>query len=201
MTKRIGGFTLSLLALASTGALASGGRLIFDFSDPAALDPWIVVNDTVMGGVSASRIAATDEGVATFSGTLSLENNGGFASVRTRPSRLDLSTFDGIRLRVRGDGRTYLLNLRQDGNFDGISYRASFETEPGEWGVVDTPFDRFVPTFRGRRVPGAGPLDPGRLQSFGFMLADKNPGTFALQIKTIEAYGAEGGDGSGDGAP
>ncbi len=44
-------------------------------------EPWRAINDGVMGGISAGRMVGIDYGLS-FEGELSLENNGGFASVR-----------------------------------------------------------------------------------------------------------------------
>ena len=145
-------------------------------------DPWRAINDGVMGGVSSGRMVQNGENLR-FEGTLSLENNGGFASVRRLVDE-DLSEATGIRLQVRGDGRTYQFRLRQDGRFDGVAWRAEFTTSE-DWQSIDLSFDDFVPVFRGRRVPQAGPVVPSAIRQIGFMLADKTPGSFALEVQSI----------------
>lgn len=150
---------------------------------PLSLEPWRVVNDGVMGGVSSSRMVAAEEGLR-FEGELSLENNGGFASVR-RLVESDFSGTDRVLLEVRGDGRTYQFRLRQSGRFDGVAWRAEFETS-NEWRTVELPFGNFEPVFRGRSVPEAGPVVPDDVRQIGFMLADKQPGPFWLEVRNIE---------------
>jgi hypothetical protein len=145
--------------------------------------PWQTVNDGVMGGISSSRMVEAD-GVLNFEGELSLENNGGFASVR-RLVDADLSQVTGVRLEVRGDKRTYQFRLRQNGRFDGVAWRAEFTTI-AEWQTMELSFDEFVPVFRGRRVPEAGQVVPASIRQIGFMLADKTPGPFKLEIRSIE---------------
>ena len=86
---------------------------------------WVAIHDVVMGGVSSGGIERTEENTGIFSGELSLENNGGFASVRALVGRQDLSSFEGLEIRVRGDGRRYQLRLRMDDRFDGIADRAN----------------------------------------------------------------------------
>jgi monofunctional biosynthetic peptidoglycan transglycosylase len=144
--------------------------------------PWQTVNDGVMGGISSSRMVEAD-GVLSFEGELSLENNGGFASVR-RLVDADLSQVTGVRLEVRGDQRTYQFRLRQNDRFDGVAWRTEFTTTK-EWQTVELSFDQFVPVFRGRRVPDAGPVVPASIKQVGFLLADKTPGAFKLQIRSI----------------
>lgn len=145
--------------------------------------PWQTVNDGVMGGISSSRMVKA-AGALNFEGALSLENNGGFASVR-RLVDTDLSQATRVRLEVRGDGRTYQFRFRQNDRFDGVAWRAEF-TATESWQTVDLSFDEFIPVFRGRRVPEAGQLVPALIRQVGFMLADKTPGPFKLEIRLIE---------------
>jgi len=144
--------------------------------------PWQAINDGVMGGISSGRMEQSGDGLR-FEGQLSLENNGGFASVR-RPIEDDLSEAAGVQLQVRGDGRTYQFRLRQDSRFDGVAWRAEFSTN-GDWQTVNLSFDDFIPVFRGRRVPDAGPVVPAAIRQIGFMLADKTAGAFALEIRSV----------------
>ncbi len=190
-----------LLTLAVAGADGSGGRaageeatmenpktetrIIFDFGPEA--EPWPSIDDVVMGGVSSSAMTLV-EGAAVFRGDLSLENNGGFASVRSQPADPGLGEHHGILLKVRGDGRTYGFRLRTSAAFDGVSYQTPLETERDRWIEVRLPFAAFEPVFRGRRVPGHPALDPAEIKTFGVIIADKNPGPFRLEIDWIKAY-------------
>lgn len=56
--------------------------LIFDFNTKSDLSNWRVVNDGVMGGTSRSKFYLNSKGHGCFDGTVSLENNGGFCSVK-----------------------------------------------------------------------------------------------------------------------
>lgn len=148
---------------------------------------WTIVNDGVMGGRSASNIELTKNGSASFSGYLSLDNNGGFASTRAILDHLDLTGFSGITMRVKGDGRTFQLRIRTSGTLDGASYASEFATEAGEWTEVFLPFSEFRPTFRGRVPRGMGPLDPSTIRQIGFLIGDKAEGPFQLEISWIGA--------------
>ena len=55
---------------------------IFNFNSPAASGEWRTVDDVVMGGISNSKFIINPDSTATFSGTVSPDNNGGFASFR-----------------------------------------------------------------------------------------------------------------------
>lgn len=158
---------------------------LFAFTSPDAAEAWQAVNDGVMGGVSDGRFRITRAQTLEFYGTLSLENNGGFASVRSRPRTLGLQTGDTLLARVRGDGREYQLNLYMSGRRTAFSYRAPVKTRAGEWIEVATPLDRFEATSFGEVLRRAGPVDAQGVTSIGFLLADKNPGPFVLEVAWI----------------
>jgi monofunctional biosynthetic peptidoglycan transglycosylase len=166
---------------------AAAGPHLFDFADPAVAAGWRSIDDRVMGGVSTSRLAA-GEGAAIFEGTLSLEHGGGFCSVRSRAAERDLSGLDGVTLRVRGDGRTWQLALRTDASFDGVAWHATFAPPAGRWTTVTLPWDAFAPRWHGRDVPGAGPLDPSRVLTFGLLVAGRQAGAFRLEIAAIDGW-------------
>jgi len=149
---------------------------------------WLSINDGVMGGLSSGGMVQIDEGLR-FTGELSLENNGGFSSVRSLVEQ-DLSGATGVRLEVRGDGREYQFRIRLNNQFDGVAWRALFTTG-NDWQIVEIPLDEFIPVFRGRTVAEAGPVVAAEIQQVGFMLSDKNAGRFELDIRRIEFTGAQ----------
>jgi monofunctional biosynthetic peptidoglycan transglycosylase len=175
-----------MIALMGAPLLAQAPQVpLFAFASPDAAAAWQAVNDGVMGGVSDGRFRITEHQTLEFYGTLSLENNGGFASVRSRPRTLGLQTGDTLVARVRGDGREYQLNLYTSERMRAFSYRAPLKTLAGEWIDVAVALDRFEATSFGRVLPGAGPVDPRSVTSIGFLLAEKTPGPFALEVARI----------------
>lgn len=160
-------------------------RTVLDFRDPAQGPAWSAVDDRVMGGVSASQIERTPEGLL-FHGVVSLDHNGGFASIRAEPQDYGLTGATAFILRVQGDGQTYKFGLRTDDAFDGVQYQARLATEVGQWSDVILPVTNFQPTFRGRPVD-APILDPARIRVFGFLIADRQAGPFRLVIQSIQA--------------
>ena len=161
---------------------------IFEFNAPHEQDLWEIINDTVMGGASESRISVTKDKTALFQGVVSLENEGGFSSMRTRPGEFDLSGCKGVLVRVKGDGKDYRLRLRTDTDYEGIAYQAHFSTEKDSWITVRLSFDAFIPVFRGRVIEDAPPLNVSGIRRIGFMIADKQEGPFRLEIERIKAY-------------
>ncbi len=160
--------------------------LLFDFSSPAQDDPaqWRSVDDPVMGGVSQSTFRATDAG-ATFAGTVSLEQGGGFASVRAPESSYDLSAYEGLRLRLRGDGKRYWLTAYTAPG-GAVSYRTSLHP-PEEWTTLSVPFDALKPYRRGTPAPDAPPFAPAQVRTLGFLIADEQAGPFQLDVGWIRA--------------
>ncbi len=163
-------------------------RSLVDFTQAGAVDSWRVVNDGVMGGRSQSEIAFTDQGTALFQGTVSLENNGGFASVFTDIPPRPLGDQAGLAVRVRGDGKRYQLRLRTGERRDRVSYSHAFATRAGAWMTVRAEWSEFVPVFRGRIVQDAPRLEPSRIRRVGFLISDKQAGPFQLEIDSIATY-------------
>jgi uncharacterized protein YbjT (DUF2867 family) len=179
-------------------------KLIFDFTHPSAelKSIWGAVDDVVMGGVSASNMQLL-ENRAVFSGNVSTANSGGFASVRTKNFQppFDLSGYEGVELRVKGDGQRYKLFLRTDTKWDGVGYSYSFDTVDNTWITIRVAFQDLVPVFRAKIVGDSPPIDNSRVASFQLMLSKfeydgaLNPkfsaGGFALHIEYIKAYGGQ----------
>jgi monofunctional biosynthetic peptidoglycan transglycosylase len=148
---------------------------------------WVVVNDNVMGGRSTGGFE-TGDGELRFAGSTNT-NGGGFSSIRTRPVQADLAAFEGIQLKVRGDGRRYTWRLTTDARWMGreVAYWADFETVKDSWTTVEIPFSRFVPRFRGSRLPGPK-LEPGKITGMGLMIYDGEDGPFELRLGAVRAY-------------
>jgi NADH dehydrogenase [ubiquinone] 1 alpha subcomplex assembly factor 1 len=178
-------FTLLLVVFFGQVAAEKPLRPLMDFAGPDAAQRWQAVNDGVMGGVSSGRFRITPDKTLEFFGTLSLENNGGFASVRTKPAELDIKAGDTLVVRVRGDGREYVLNLYTKSRRMAFSYRAALPTAKDEWVTVSVPLQNFVPTAFGRRVQGMGPVEPDQINGLGFMLSDKKAGPFQMQVEWV----------------
>lgn len=177
-------------------------RIIFDFKNPTpeTAQMWGALDDIVMGGVSESRIALAPQ-KAIFTGNVSTENSGGFASVRTRnfTPHLNLEDYEGIELRIQGDGKRYKFIMRCEGKWDGLAYCYSFDTLSNCWQTIRIPFKDLIPVFRAKTVPSEGKFDPSCAYSIQLMLSKFeydgqlnprfSPGIFALEIESIKAYG------------
>jgi hypothetical protein len=159
--------------------------ILFDFGHPDTASTWSAIDDRVMGGVSASVLRHATEGYAMFEGHVSLERNGGFASVRSSPGAFGRHGAQACLIEVRGDSKRYKLSLITDNAFDSINYQTSFTPAPMDWRTLRLPIADFRASFRGREVPGAPPLDPARIRQVGLLIADRQEGAFSLQIRRI----------------
>eukprot|EP00210_Caulerpa_lentillifera_P005561 g5320.t1 len=166
---------------------------------------WGPLDDVVMGGCSQSNLTIEkDKGdqadyAAVFSGNITSANNGGFASVRTKnlDPPMDLSGYDGIKLKLKGDGQRYKFMLRTTDKWDDVSFCKSFNTVEG-WQEVKLEFSDFSPVFRAKTVSPPLPLDLKNISSLQIMLSkfeydgNLNPsvkmGRFELPIESMKAY-------------
>lgn len=156
--------------------------------DGATDEPeWTAQNDSVMGGISKGG-AAIREGSLHFTGSLSLENNGGFAQVRIRNLRYDLSTSKTIKLKVKGDGRTYQLRFATDARHRGspISYSVEFKTNADQWDEITLDLTDLKPSHHGESLDGP-PADLSKIEEMSLLIGDKLEGAFSLEVDWIKS--------------
>ncbi len=173
-------------AAASPIPTARPRRPVFDFPTADDVRGWRVVNDGVMGGVSTGRLAWKDRALV-FTGRLSLDNNGGFASVRSPfidPITAGWADRAGLGVEALGDGRTWTVEVRMDGEDAG--WISALGTSADPITAVELPWATFAPVtrFLSPRVPAA-PLDPSRIVSVAFYLVDKIEAPFRLELRSI----------------
>jgi NADH dehydrogenase [ubiquinone] 1 alpha subcomplex assembly factor 1 len=185
-------FGLLLITLPGPPLVASDSDpkeelMLTDFTSDSPDLGWYTQNDNVMGGRSEGGFEQTP-GELIFAGSTNT-NGGGFSSIRTQPFKADLSKYEGIQLRVKGDGRRYTWQLQTNARWKGrpISYWADFETLADEWTTVNIPFSSFFPQFRGFKLDGPE-LDPGQITELGLYIYDKKDGPFELRLTGVNAY-------------
>ena len=157
-------------------------EVLFDFDAIDDLEAWRVVDDVVMGGRSRGEMVLDTEGHGVFRGDVSLENNGGFSSVRCAMSTTNVSAYNKFVLRLKGDGKRYQFRIKRNNN-DYFSYVGYLETTE-DWALYEIPFEDMHPIFRGRRLSRRN--FPGdELANIGFLIANKKQEQFALTIDYI----------------
>jgi NADH dehydrogenase [ubiquinone] 1 alpha subcomplex assembly factor 1 len=153
-------------------------KVMFNFADPNAVNEWRAIDDRVMGGVSRSRLRHDWAGHAVFEGEVSLAQNGGFASVRSSPGEHGQAGATACLIEARGDAKQF-------NGFDSVNYQASFAPDTHQWQTISLPISSFRASFRGRDMPGAPTLDPARIRQVGLLIAGRQAGPFALDIRRI----------------
>ena len=178
-----------ILHLALFALLACGGSqpnldsMIYNFSKESKANDWYVLNDGVMGGVSNSSIRVNNDGFGVFSGTVSTENNGGFASVRYRFEEKSINGKTKIALRVKGDSKSYQLRVKAESG-DYYSYVVNFKTS-NEWETIEIELSDMYPSFRGRKLPMPN-FESSSIEEISILISNKKNERFELLIDTIE---------------
>ena len=156
--------------------------VIFDFTKEADLKNWYVMNDTVMGGVSAGKMGIDAAGNGLFEGHVSLDNNGGFTSVRYDAGKIKLQGYSKFLIVLKGDGKAYQFRVKTNSK-DYYAYVYSFETT-GNWQTFEIPFSNMVPSFRGQLLNMAN--FPGDyMEEIGILIGNKIAEDFKMAIDNI----------------
>lgn len=175
-------FALKIIIFSIPFVMMSQNNSIFNFSQNAQKNSWTVVNDGVMGGVSNSSIKRNTDGHGVFSGTVRLENNGGFASVRHSLDKIKLSQYSKFIIKVKGDGKTYQFRCKSSSN-DRHSYVYEFKTT-GDWQEIEIPFSEMYPRFRGNNLNMPN-YEGETLAEIAFLIGNKVKENFQLEIDYI----------------
>ncbi len=181
---RLLGDRQDIMAILTTTATTMS-RVLFDFADPDAARAWRAIDDRVMGGVSRSTLRHDPAGHAVYEGVVSLDRNGGFASVRSSPGERGLSGAEACLIEVRGDSKPFRLSLLTGDGFDILSHQAGFAPAGARWETLRLPLADFRASFRGREVGSAPALDPASIRQVGLMIAARQAGRFELHIRRI----------------
>ena len=157
-----------------------------DFGKTTGGQNWMIVNDGVMGGMSKSTAELTYSSLL-FKGTLSLKNNGGFASIRSKKSNIDLSGFTTVKIKYRSSGRKFDLRLATSELFFKPNYKHQFGSTMGEWEIEELKLSDFKQYTMGQ-VSGTniGKKELENILRIGIILSDKKEGPFEIEIDYIE---------------
>jgi hypothetical protein len=158
-------------------------HIIFDFNKNSSISNWVVVDDVVMGGRSNGNFQLNKDGNGVFSGKVSLDNNGGFSSVRYGFNKLNVEKFKSMFLKIKGDGKNYQFRIKHKSS-DYASYITSFSSS-GEWQEIEIPLNSMYPSFRGRKLDKPNFFHKN-IEEVTFLIANKKNEEFMLLIDKIE---------------
>jgi len=163
--------------------MTTGNMTVFDFNKNSDLSKWMIVDDVVMGGRSNGHFEISEEGYGIFSGDVSLENNGGFSSVRYYSGTLKVDTYKHAIIKLKGDGKSYQFRIKSD-DYERYSYVYEFQTS-GDWETIEIPLSDMEPRFRGRKLNI--PNYPGEtVEEIAILIGNKRNESFRMEIDYIE---------------
>jgi len=157
-----------------------------DFGQSTGGQDWMIVNDGVMGGLSQSTLTFTKNSLV-FKGTLSLKNNGGFASIRSSKGKFDLSKYTTVKIKYRSAGRNFSLRFADSEIYFRPNYKHNFGSSSREWEIAELKMSDFKEYTMGR-LSGAT-VSKDKLENvirIGIILSDKKEGPFEIEIDYIE---------------
>lgn len=157
-------------------------KTIIDFKTSANANHWIIIDDVVMGGKSSGHFKINEDGYGKFYGEISLDNNGGFSSVRYRGENIDVEDFTKVTLHLKGDGKRYQFRIKADGN-DKHSYVTHFSTT-GDWETITINLKALQPKFRGKHLERSN-FSETTIAELGFLFGNKTAEPFTLLIDSI----------------
>lgn len=160
--------------------------LTFDFGTSCDnCDDWFVVLDGVMGGLSKGNVEQTDESII-FRGSISLENNGGFASLRTPYQDYDLSSYKTVTVRYRSTGQDFGLTLNKHRRFWRPQYKTNLPITNGEWETITCNLADFGTYRLGNKIEGnPGAEDLSKVIRLGLISNTKAPTDFEIEVDKI----------------
>jgi NADH dehydrogenase [ubiquinone] 1 alpha subcomplex assembly factor 1 len=157
--------------------------LLFNFGSSSDWSVWEIENDVVMGGISTSQLSRSEEGNAVFTGKVSLENNGGFASMQYHFSPKNITGYTKAVIRLKGDGKDYQFRIKADLK-ERADYIYTFKTT-GEWQNIEIPLNQMEPSYRGDKLRQPN-FNADQIQEIRFLIGNGRTEKFKLEIDKIE---------------
>ena len=195
----LGMFSLFVRPLLAVALLAPAGvnpessmSSLLDFGKND-LSNWRGLNDDVMGGRSRCTVKYS-KATLSWEGTVSLENNGGFSSVRSTWKERDLSAFEAVTLRCRtttGVPDDFTLTMEVSEKWWMPYWKTNFDVQP-EWTEITIPFSKLK---KSSAMTGELPKlwtwgDLSAILRMGFMKYDGQAGDFGLEVDWMRFSGA-----------
>jgi len=162
--------------------MSTTNQLLVCFNLNSDISNWQTIDDVVMGGKSNGHFKINKEGFGAFSGTVSLENNGGFSSLRHRFSLMKVQGFKEVVLSVKGDGKKYQFRIK-DKSANAHWFITSFQTN-GAWQTIKITLSEMYPAFRGSKL-SIGNFSSPNIEEIAFLIGNKTAEKFQLEIHKI----------------
>lgn len=148
-------------------------------------DDWFVVVDGVMGGLSKGSVVQSADSII-FRGSISLDNNGGFASLRTPYQEYDLSSYKTVTVRYKSTGQDFGLTLNKYRQFWRPTYKTNLPITNGEWKVVTCNLEDFGMYRLGEPMQGNPDNDDlSQIVRLGLISNTKAATDFEIEVDRI----------------
>ena len=157
-------------------------KILYNFKDKTNLRGWTVVDDIVMGGRSNGYFDSDKNGNGHFTGFVSLENYGGFSSVRYKNSNLSVKPYNYIVIKTLGDNKNYQFRVKSK-SYHRHQYVKEFFARD-EWQEVRIRLDSMKPYFRGRKLDMDN-FNHTVITELGILIGNKVEEQFSLRIDSI----------------
>jgi monofunctional biosynthetic peptidoglycan transglycosylase len=148
---------------------------------------WVMISDNVMGGVTQSKLQYTENSMV-LNGTISLDNYGGFSSVKTNFNTFDLSGYDGVKIRYKSTGQKFAFTLEDSKNWTMPNYKGAFSSSDSNTWEEATIFFKDFKQYQigeptGKKLTTAVLKNIVRL---GIITTEKKEGPFSIEVESIE---------------
>eukprot|EP00095_Tigriopus_kingsejongensis_P009254 maker-scaffold922_size80897-snap-gene-0.19 protein:Tk09254 transcript:maker-scaffold922_size80897-snap-gene-0.19-mRNA-1 annotation:"probable complex i intermediate-associated protein mitochondrial precursor" len=186
--------------------LPGGYRPYWQFqTDKDFEDTWITTADSDWGeGYSKCQFDRSPSGKGYFTGELNtrVPKDGrlvkaGYCNLKSvqryksfaREANLGFQYFTAIQMRIRGDGRTYILNVHISGMYDmewNDLWNFPIHTRGGPyWQDIVIPYSKFYLTHKTAFQDDQYRFSADRVRGLSFSVIDNTDGPFALEIDEI----------------
>lgn len=161
--------------------------LSYDFGTSCEkCDNWFVVLDGVMGGLSTGELEKKENSFV-LSGEVSLENNGGFASLRTPFTNFNLSDYAAVSIRYRFTGQDFAFTLHKYRRFWYPNYKVNLPVTKGAWTEVTCTLRDFERYRLGRKLSGHPDTDDlEQIIRLGFISNTKEATPYTFEVDYIK---------------
>lgn len=162
-------------------------KITFDFGeDCEKCNDWFVVVDGVMGGLSTGELAITENSFV-LSGEISLDNNGGFASLRTPYASFNLSDYNTVTIKYRSTGQDFAFTLNKYRRFWYPNYKINLPITKGEWKEITCTLQEFKRYRLGRELSGHPDIDDlSKIIRLGFISNTKAATSYTFEVDFIK---------------
>jgi hypothetical protein len=154
---------------------------VYRFTNETDIEKFQVTTDTVLGGSTKATFALKKYDAfeaAVFEGVVDYQDDnpntrGGFAAVRSRADERirDLHTCAALEMRVKTDGRPYILNVKSAEASPDQLWQMRLLAPPYRWTTLACPFHELVLTKRGNTEVSQYPVDTTAISGVSVILS------------------------------